>query len=458
MQENTVSKQIGRNDPCHCGSGKKYKKCHLALDQQRKPKPEPAPEPDLDEEGAPPLPPNPAQLSKLIQQVRSKAPRKERAELDEILAQSQPLLDYLEHQEEIESASTALEPHREEFERLADDRDAYMARIRVLFDEEAFAPLRFTAADVRRAFEKVGYTPGSAPSDDVFVEKLRAAILHLADKDRRSQLAMKLLLLMPQYVAAGRHSDGWLIQHCAHLTTEAGGESNPFLFQMFSHGYDAWMSELTAKDNALFQEIGLEPARLRSMSMEEIDEWFQAQTADPDRKAKMEALLTANPDQRAAAIAGLERMERDSIKLLEREDAREFLLTQAEIEPSLPELLKRFQALQKSSPHLFSGSPPEETVSRAVSEAIWPAFGEMAQSIFTPERIQQLVTRLKEYRNERYASGDKIAASYAIGALNSLQQEDDPAHNYFLIALCYFSFSAHMKAMAPSESPDENAS
>ncbi|MEK7532659.1 MAG: SEC-C metal-binding domain-containing protein [Patescibacteria group bacterium] len=24
------SNKIGRNDPCHCGSGKKYKKCHGA--------------------------------------------------------------------------------------------------------------------------------------------------------------------------------------------------------------------------------------------------------------------------------------------------------------------------------------------------------------------------------------------------------------------------------------------
>jgi hypothetical protein len=24
--------KIGRNDPCHCGSGQKYKKCHLAKD------------------------------------------------------------------------------------------------------------------------------------------------------------------------------------------------------------------------------------------------------------------------------------------------------------------------------------------------------------------------------------------------------------------------------------------
>jgi len=27
-------KKLGRNDPCHCGSGKKYKKCHLSLDSR----------------------------------------------------------------------------------------------------------------------------------------------------------------------------------------------------------------------------------------------------------------------------------------------------------------------------------------------------------------------------------------------------------------------------------------
>lgn len=26
---------IGRNDPCHCGSGKKYKKCHLEQDEMK---------------------------------------------------------------------------------------------------------------------------------------------------------------------------------------------------------------------------------------------------------------------------------------------------------------------------------------------------------------------------------------------------------------------------------------
>jgi hypothetical protein len=27
------SKSLGRNDPCHCGSGRKYKQCHLEKDE-----------------------------------------------------------------------------------------------------------------------------------------------------------------------------------------------------------------------------------------------------------------------------------------------------------------------------------------------------------------------------------------------------------------------------------------
>ena len=28
-----MSERPGRNDPCHCGSGNKYKKCHLEADE-----------------------------------------------------------------------------------------------------------------------------------------------------------------------------------------------------------------------------------------------------------------------------------------------------------------------------------------------------------------------------------------------------------------------------------------
>ena len=29
------AEKVGRNEPCWCGSGRKYKKCHLAADEER---------------------------------------------------------------------------------------------------------------------------------------------------------------------------------------------------------------------------------------------------------------------------------------------------------------------------------------------------------------------------------------------------------------------------------------
>jgi SEC-C motif len=33
MAEDAMQPALGRNDPCHCGSGKKYKQCHLDADE-----------------------------------------------------------------------------------------------------------------------------------------------------------------------------------------------------------------------------------------------------------------------------------------------------------------------------------------------------------------------------------------------------------------------------------------
>lgn len=34
--ERTEGRELGRNDPCHCGSGRKYKKCCLRADEKRR--------------------------------------------------------------------------------------------------------------------------------------------------------------------------------------------------------------------------------------------------------------------------------------------------------------------------------------------------------------------------------------------------------------------------------------
>ena len=71
----------------------------------------------------------------------------------------------------------------------------------------------------------------------------------------------------------------------------------------------------------------------------------------------------------------------------------------------------------------------------------------MADAIFTRDRIRELVVGLRKYRSELLTAGDKKAAALATGAINYLEPEDSPAQNSFLLALCWWSLDAAIKAM-----------
>ena len=321
-------------------------------------------------------------------------------------------------------------------------------------------PLLFTAYDVQRAFNKVGRpTPGS--SDDTFVETVRQAILLLADKERRGQLAMSLLMHLPDYVAANRPLDAWILQYCSYHTWEDRDDSNPFLFQMFSYGYDGWVAQQRGREVAILRQVGMDTSRLDGMSMEEIDAWLQEQQADPAKRARMEAVMLANPEQRAQAEANLEQLERDAYKLLEREDTANLLLPLVDVQPSLPRLNEIWASVYEQFPDIAAPSP-SPAASEAFMGAIFPLIGEIVAERFTPERIQQLTERLRTYRNARYAAGDKQATTLASGAIVSLGEEREPASSRFLYALGYLSLMKGLERTANSAqqrapSPDETA-
>jgi len=386
------------------------------------------------------------QITGLLQELaRKSSSKKDRAEFEDLLAQTQPVLDYMKQQPAIEDAAQAIEAHRADFDKLVEDQDAYMERTHALFAEERFVPLRFTPEDVQRAFDKVGHPmPGS---DDKFVETVRKAILHLAAKDRRNQLAMSLLVHLPDYVAAARPLDAWIIQHCAYLTQEKLGESNPFLFQMFSYGYDGWVAQQRSREAAMLGQLGMDLSRLEGMRMEEVEAWLQEQQADPAKLARMEEVLLANPEQRAQAEANLEQLERDAHRLLERQDAAHLLLPPEDVQPWLPRLNECWANVCERFPD--AGSPAAgPAVGKAFFDAIFPLVGEMVAELFTPERIRQLTAQLKDYRNARYAAGDKQATTLANGAIVSLGEERDPTSSRFLYALGYLSLMKGLEATA----------
>ena len=441
------NKTVGRNDPCPCGSGRKYKRCCLAEAERRAAQKRES-VPELGEDAPSVAPPADLdQLSGMMQKLaRKTSSGKERALYEDLLAKTQPIIDYMKQQPAIEAAAQAIEAQRVDFEKLVEDQETYNKRTRLLFAEERFVSLRFTVDDVERAFNEVGRpTPGS--SDDSFVATVRKAILHLADKDRRSWSAMSLLMLMPDYVAANRPLDAWILQHCSYLTRAACDDSNPFLFQMFSHGYEGWVAEEHVREEALLRQVGMDRSRLERMSMEEIDAWLQEQEADPTQRARLEKLLLANPAQRAQAEANLQQSERDAHKLLERQDVSHLFLSPDEIQPWLPELNEAVASVYAQFSDLTTPSP-SAAAGEAFMGARLPLVREMIAELFTPERIGSLAAQLKTYRNERFAAGDKRAAELANGAHIYVKNEDEPGCNQFLCILGYLSIMKAIEAMA----------
>jgi hypothetical protein len=375
-------------------------------------------------------------MSQALRRLAQTGSKKDRAQFKNIMAETQPIIEYLEGREKVEAASTALEASREEFLELAKDKDAYLAAARKLFNEERFAPLWFTADEVRGACAKAGLA-NPCLMGDLDDKPILTAILQLADSGRRRHLSLSLLKHLPDYVAAGRLMDGWIVQLCAYDTLDDASHSNPFLFFMFAHGYDAWMDAENARDEEVLQSAGLDLKRRRGMNMGEIDAWLKAQADDPAQSAKMAAILERHPDLTARTTANLQQMEVDAYSLLEREDAREFCLTPKDIEPLTALLSRRWESWREQYPEVNLAGEPTETEKENFADLIYGVIREMAQSLFTPERVQDLITRLKKYRDEHFTAGDYAATQAAMGAIVSLERNESPADNRFLNLMCF---------------------
>jgi len=307
--------------------------------------------------------------------------------------------------------------------------------------------LRFSPADVNRAFDQVGY-PAAARSNEKTAEILRSAILWLADKTRRADLAMGLYLRLPDFTAAGRFLDGWIVQACAHATSEYPGESNPFLYHMFRFGYDAWAMEAQRRNESLLHEFGLAPERAHRMTMEEIEAWLAARTADPATRAKLEALFQANPAARAETVANLEALRRDCVLILDRPDASVLFLSPEEVQPWLAVMEDRFAKAHPGPVDPRGEAAPDSEIRQALQDAAMAFSREMAASVFTKERRDQVVAQLRKYRSDRFAAGDKRVASHATAAMNYVEREDEPSLNSFLIGLCHASIKSVIAAAA----------
>jgi hypothetical protein len=435
-----VSAKIGRNDPCHCGSGKKYKHCHLRQDEQQRSltREEPASTPQ----------PTPEQLGAMVEMLRETARRDPwDTKTRELLAELEPALPYLDKAKEIDAAVEELEKHASEFDALVEDDEAYGRMSEELFRSEMFAPFRFTAAEVKEALEAVDAKPGEEMAEgDQFVMGIRAAMLSLAHEKRRRQLSMALATLLPELVAQERYLDGWLVHTCSCMTEDDKNHSNPFLFHMFSFGYDALMKQQRTRRATLLREVGIDPEAFSNLSLDQAQSLLEQRLADPERRARVESMLM-DPEEHAEAMKRVEETDRAFFELINSDEGAPLRLRKEDLEPVLPAALNRLERWLAQHPHALEN---EAGGKQLFEKAVWPAISDMARVIFTPERISGFKSELRKIRDRRMESGARDSAMLMQGVLGTLS-EADPANDLYLKQVCLHALRQAVREMGTAE-------
>ncbi len=390
-----------------------------------------------------------AQIRHLGRAIMDRVSPDQTQELKQLLDQAEEMAAYEAMHDEIEAASQTLEIHWPEFEAVMSDLQTAADLARRLFSEGRFVPWRFTADELHRAFEVVGYPQQFSGGAEESADTAVAAILHLADKDRRHRLARQLTMLLPEYVAAERYLDAWLIQYSAFRMIEAPDESNPFLAEMFYYGFEDWATRVDTQQETLLREMGFDSSTAAEMSIEEAEARIRAQMADPAKKARLEAYYADHPMLGDQAQAEMWALERGAFDLLERDDADALYLSPEEVIPWLPTLLERLapfeaQAQQADERGEFDASE----ALKPMQEVFLDIAREMVPAVFTSERLAQLTADLRTFRKGLREAGESEAAMYAHAALVMLEQEEPPAENSLLTFICFASLRLMMVTMA----------
>ena len=368
--------------------------------------------------------------------------------MQRLLNKASDLGEYARMSDQIEAAAEMLDAHYGDFQAVLTDTEACAGHMRHLFSEERFVPFRYAADDVYRAFEHVGYPQWRPESRRQDTEIFEAAILHLADEDYRFRTALRLMTMLPEYVAEQQYLEAWLIEYSALQMIEVPDQGNPFLVEMLHHGIMEWEDEMEAQREAVLGLVGVDANMLAGMSADEMDEYVQGPLTDPATSVKLEEFYAANPMMSAQAHAEFAHLQRNAIGLLQRDDAQRLCLSSQECEPWLPALMQCVKAFEEQHRGLQEKADPDSSGAlEGLRDILLELAKEMAPVVFTPDRVKRLVADLREYRQVMREAGDWHGAKCASVAMMTLQQEHAAAHAPLLVVICCTSLGLELDAI-----------
>jgi hypothetical protein len=278
--------------------------------------------------------------------------------------------------------------------------------------------------------------------DRKFVKTVEKAIRFLLDDAQRKALALRLAEALPEYAAAGRYLDAWIIRHSVVLTAEPKGTPGPFLLAMFLHGMREWEGERDREQDALLNEMGISAEEVRRLGYDGMEARLQEIMAGPEKAAAMKEFFAKHPELTALSEAQCREAERAAAALLERADAQDLLLTPDEVAPWLPVFERRAQEVPGLLAALSAEEPPDKPTTQAFVQLMYDFGSEMANAIFTPPRLQRLAAQLHAYRRRLVPDKHQRLMVGVHGALAATQSPSKPADSHFLVMICCRSLRA----------------
>ena len=218
-------RKLKRNDPCHCGSGKKYKKCCWKNDQKRAAQ-RAAQERDriirLKSVGHP----SDSDLRGLYEEVTGR-----NAPQGPIPPDARQMITELWQQRRlITEARLILEPSEAEWAAyFVGKEDEFIKIANTLSDHPFFDRYELTPANRSKVLEQLGGPPSSAEEIDDYVAQAIAITL---DGDDRASFNEGILSLLPDLIHENKMKEAYVALSCANRALDPQAAISPFMRDM----------------------------------------------------------------------------------------------------------------------------------------------------------------------------------------------------------------------------------
>ncbi len=349
---NLIHGKIGRNEPCPCGSGKKFKKCCLGKSNARSVK--------TDFSGD---------------------------------AQLQSKLDLLDNR----VFDIIEELNNNYYQTLAEmSREDYFQVTNNIYEDKRYEKYDFTVTEMKEIIEKYGLPPHG--EDEESISKTRAFSLK-AVKEKYTDNEISLVILdhyshLVDCYDQGKHKESWVLaRHAEELIKylETRDELPLFLFKKVLEVLDIIESTTMEKEGSIIEAMGIDLNSLKEKGTN-ITDFIKDFSLTNEQAEKAKELFENNPDRVKEQGEVIEKSIEHLVKMIFSGELSGLLLKAEEIKPARDNFFELF--FQKFPEDVIT-TMPQEQINKTVSQLMMDVAEKWRPHLLDSSRWTQIVEAIK---------------------------------------------------------------